>query len=100
MLSGVSEGRRGWSIVRGVYSSRIGGGIVWGRSPFTSRPLDGWDRGEYSSFSDTGVNMGTASCTSCPIVSGDIVDLGIPQHVCIEYVQIYCYCLYFKVDHV
>ena len=78
MLSGVSEGRRGRSVGRGVYSSRIGGGIVWGRSPFTSRPLDGWGRGEYSSFRDTGVNVGTASCTSRPIGSGDTVDLGIP----------------------
>ena len=53
VLSGVSERRRGWSVGRGVYSSRTGGGIVWGRSPCTSRPLDGWDRGKYSSFTDT-----------------------------------------------
>ena len=113
MLSGVSERRRGWSVGRGVYSSRTGGGIVWGRSPCTSRPLDGWGWGEYSSLSDTGANMGTAPCTSRPLGSEGIVDLEIPprtsrplaggggglQHVCIEYLQIYCYCLYFKVDH-
>ena len=80
MLSGVSEWRRGRSVGRGVYSSRIGGGIGWGISPFTSCPLDGWGKGEYSSFSDTGVNMGTVSCTSRPIGSGDTVDLGI--HPC------------------
>ena len=78
VLSGVSERRRGWSVGRGVYSSRTGGGIVWGRSPCTSRPLNGWGWGEYSSLSDTGANMGTAPCTSRPLGAEGIVDLAIP----------------------
>ena len=46
-------------------------------------------------FSSSIVDLEFPPRTSRPLGGGE----GGLQHVCIEYLQIYCYCLYFKVDH-